>query len=347
MHANRKHLLASAPALASALALALAFPGAHAADRAKDAAVQVATAPAAVPAVDPMDQLRQRLTERLSGSKTAPPVGTLEVRIGNKGEPQVAGVPAVARTTSKAKAAPKPAAEPSPVAAKPVDLHWDYNGPAGPQTWGGLKPEFNLCASGKRQSPIDIRGGLAVDLDPIKFNYAPARFGVVDNGHTVQANFAPGNNIEVNGKRFDLVQLHFHRPSEERIDGKQFDMSVHLVHKDEQGRLAVVALLLDKGAPHMTQPALQRVWGNLPLEKLEENIARTALDLNELLPGDKRYFTYMGSLTTPPCSEGVQWVVLRQPVVVSPEQIELFSKLYPMNARPVQQAAGRRILQSQ
>jgi carbonic anhydrase len=143
------------------------------------------------------------------------------------------------------------------------------------------------------------------------------------------------------------VQLHFHRPSEERIDGKQFDMSVHLVHKDDQGRLAVVALLLDKGSPHMVQPALQRVWGSLPLEKQEENIARTPLDLNELLPSDKRYFTYMGSLTTPPCSEGVQWVVLRQPVVVSPEQIELFARLYPMNARPVQQAAGRRILQSQ
>jgi carbonic anhydrase len=161
----------------------------------------------------------------------------------------------------------------------------------------------------------------------------------------VQANLGSGNHIELGGKRYELVQMHFHRPSEERIDGRQFEMSAHLVHKDDQGRLAVVALLLDKGP--QPQPALQKVWNNLPLEKGEENAARVPMDLNELLPTDRRYYTYMGSLTTPPCSEGVQWVVMRQPVVVSAEQIELFARIYPMNARPLQQQAGRRILQSQ
>ena len=221
--------------------------------------------------------------------------------------------------------------------------HWGYDGPAGPQTWGGLKPEFALCANGQRQSPIDIRGGLSVDLEPVKFDYQSTRFGVIDNGHTVQVNVSAGNSIEVNGKRFELKQFHFHRPSEERIDGRQFEMSVHLVHKDEQGKLAVVAVLLDKGPP---QPAVQKVWNNLPLEKNEEAQARISLDVNEILPADRRYFTYMGSLTTPPCSEGVQWVVMRQPVTMTAEQIELFARIYPMNARPVQQASGRRIMQS-
>jgi carbonic anhydrase len=120
-------------------------------------------------------------------------------------------------------------------------------------------------------------------------------------------------------------------------------MSVHLVHKDEQGKLAVVAVLLDKG---QLQPAVQKVWNNLPLEKNEEAQARISLDINEILPVDRRYFTYMGSLTTPPCSEGVHWVVMRQPVTMTAEQIELFARIYPMNARPVQQASGRRIMQS-
>jgi carbonic anhydrase len=223
------------------------------------------------------------------------------------------------------------------------EAHWDYTGPAGPQTWGGLKPEFSLCGSGQRQSPIDIRGGLSVDLEPVRFDYQSSRFSVIDNGHTVQANMAPGNAIEIGGNRFELQQFHFHRPSEERIDGRQFEMSVHLVHKDTMGKLAVVTLLLDKGP---AQPAVQKVWNNLPLEKNQDVPARVALDLNELLPTDQRYYTYMGSLTTPPCTEGVQWVVMRQPVTVAPEQIELFARIYPMNARPVQQAAGRRIMQS-
>ena len=259
--------------------------------------------------------------------------------------PHVAALPAPpaahAPTAAPAHARARPAAKQA--AAHGSDAHWDYTGPAGPQTWGGLKPEFSLCGNGQRQSPIDIRGGLSVDLEPVRFDYQSSRFSVIDNGHTVQANLAPGNAIEIGGNRFELQQFHFHRPSEERIDGRQFEMSVHLVHKDPQGKLAVVTLLLEKGP---AQPAVQKVWNNLPLEKNQDVPARVALDLNEILPADQRYFTYMGSLTTPPCTEGVQWVVMRQPVTVAPEQIDLFARIYPMNARPVQQAAGRRIMQS-
>lgn len=222
--------------------------------------------------------------------------------------------------------------------------HWGYEGAAGPAAWGALKPEFGLCANGQRQSPIDIRGGLAVDLEPVKFDYRPSAFSVIDNGHTVQVNLPPGNAIEVGGRRYELVQFHFHRPSEERIDGRQFEMSLHLVHKDPSGRLAVVGVLLGKGPAH---PAVQTVWNNLPLEKNEEASARAQIDPSHLLPEDRRYFTYMGSLTTPPCSEGVQWVVMRTPVTVTAEQIELFARIYPMNARPAQPVAGRRIMQSQ
>jgi carbonic anhydrase len=221
--------------------------------------------------------------------------------------------------------------------------HWSYDGAGGPESWARLNPEFAKCGSGQRQSPIDIRGGIKVDLDPVQFDYKPTGFGVVDNGHTVQVNVGSGNAIEVQGRRYDLVQFHFHRPSEERIDGRQFDMVAHLVHKDAEGRLAVVAVLLDRGSAH---PVVQQVWNNLPLEKGEQLNARTPIDLTGLLPEDRRYFTYMGSLTTPPCSEGVLWMVMQQPVTLSQAQINIFARLYPMNARPIQAASGRLIKQS-
>lgn len=342
-----------------ARATATAPPKAGAQPPAKPAATgaePAAAAPIVVPQ-DPLEVLRQRLAGKLSGSKPGLGANTLDLRLNSKPAltPETAAEPKTAQPkVAQRKAAPHGTASPAAHAAASAHApgiahaHWTYQGPAGPQTWGGLRPEFTLCGNGQRQSPIDIRGGLAVDLEPVRFSYKPTAFAVIDNGHTVQANLAPGNQLEVGGKRFDLVQFHFHRPSEERIDGRQFEMSVHLVHKDEQGKLAVVAVLIDKGADGgALQPAVQKVWNNLPLEKGEESSARIQLDPAEILPSDRRYFTYMGSLTTPPCSEGVQWVVMRQPVTMSAEQIELFARMYPMNARPLQQASGRRILQSQ
>jgi carbonic anhydrase len=167
---------------------------------------------------------------------------------------------------------------------------------------------------------------------------------VIDNGHTVQVNMDPGNSITVQGRRYDLVQFHFHRPSEERINGRQFEMVAHLVHKDPEGRLAVVAVLLDLGSAH---PVVQQVWNSLPLEKNIEQYAPTMVDLNMLLPEQRQYYTYMGSLTTPPCSEGVLWMVLKQPATISRDQISIFSRLYPMNARPIQSGSGRLIKDGQ
>jgi carbonic anhydrase len=221
--------------------------------------------------------------------------------------------------------------------------HWSYDGEGGPADWGRMKPEFAACSVGKRQSPIDIREGIKLSLDPVTFDYKPTSFKVQDNGHTIQVNLPAGNSIDVMGERYELVQFHFHRPSEESIDGRRFDMVAHFVHKSLEGRLAVVAVLIERGS---AQGQLQQVWNNLPLEKGDTVNARGTLDLERLLPADRGYFTYMGSLTTPPCSEGVLWMVMKQPVQASSEQLGVFARLYPMNARPVQSASGRLIKES-
>ena len=222
--------------------------------------------------------------------------------------------------------------------------HWSYQGSEGPAHWHELNPEFKQCGLGQRQSPIDIRDGIPVELEPIQFDYKLSAFRVIDNGHTVQVNLEPGNRIQVNGRRYELVQFHFHRPSEERLNGRQFDMVAHLVHKDLEGKLAVIAVLIEEGKAHAI---VQQVWNNLPLEKHIEQAGLQGLDLLQLLPEDRRYVTYMGSLTTPPCSEGVLWMVMKQPVGVSRQQIDIFSRLYPMNARPVQPVSDRLIKDGQ
>lgn len=237
------------------------------------------------------------------------------------------------------------ARQPGKVATKPQARGpWAYQGPSGPAHWHELSPEFKACGMGQRQSPIDIRDGIPVELDPIQFDYKLSAFRVIDNGHTVQVNVEPGNRILVNGRRYDLQQLHFHRPSEERLNGRQFEMSAHLVHKDLEGKLAIVAVLIEEGKGH---PIVQQVWNNLPLEKHTEQAGLQGIDLLQLLPEDRRYVTYMGSLSTPPCTEGVLWMVMKKPVSVSAQQISIFSRLYPMNARPTQPDHGRLIKDGQ
>lgn len=300
-------------------------------------------------ATDPMDTLRQKLAERLGATKAPDSRSPNVMRVIGKSA-ESADAHGARAAVSKHAAKPHAAAAgqgDSPAAAGlhpgAHDSHWDYVGENGPEAWGKLKPEFAACATGQRQSPIDIRDGIAVQLQPIEFEYHASSFSVIDNGHTIQVNLGAGNAISVGGRRFDLVQFHFHRPSEERINGRQFDMVAHLVHKDAEGKLAVVAVLLDRGS---AQPLIQTVWNALPLEKGEAVPAPTQIDMNQLLPEDRRYYTYMGSLTTPPCSEGVLWMVMKQPVALSPNQIGIFARLYPMNARPIQKVSGRMIKES-
>jgi len=221
--------------------------------------------------------------------------------------------------------------------------HWSYSGETGPAKWAGLEKEFDTCKLGKTQSPIDIRDAdvKRVDLPAIAFDYKPSPLRIIDNGHTIQINYAPGSSITANGKQFQLVQFHFHKPSEERLNGTRQAMVAHLVHKDADGKLAVVAVLLRPGHQNAL---IKTLWANIPKEREKEvGDASITIDAAELLPKDRAYYTFAGSLTTPPCSEGVTWFVLRHPTSISKDDVARFAKLYPMNARPTQPLNGREI----
>jgi carbonic anhydrase len=228
----------------------------------------------------------------------------------------------------------------SEAALQHAGIQWDYEGMGGPENWSKLDPRNIACATGQRQSPIDIRDGIKVDVEPIKFNYRPSTFRIVDNGHTVQVVVADSS-ISLTGKSYELVELHFHRPSEEKVNGQRFDMVAHLVHKADDGQLAIVAVLLEGGNEN---PFIQTLWNNLPLEKhLTVSPPGPVINPANLLPASPNYYAYMGSRTIPPCTEGVLWLVMKQPVAVSQDQINIFSRLYRNNARPIQPTAGRLI----
>lgn len=220
------------------------------------------------------------------------------------------------------------------------DVPWAYEGEGAPANWAKLRPDYGLCATGRRQSPIDIREGIRVDLEPILFDYKPSLFRITDTGQTIQVGVGEGNSMSIMGRSYQLQHLHFHRPAEERVYGKTYDMDVHFVHKDAEGRIAKVAVLIEKGAEH---PLIQTLWNNLPLEVNQDVTPANPIDVSALLPDQRAYYTYMGSQTTPPCSENVLWMVLKQPVQVSAEQVAIFSRLYKNNARPVQPTNNRLI----
>jgi carbonic anhydrase len=221
------------------------------------------------------------------------------------------------------------------------EVHWAYEGENGPQAWGKLKPEFNVCAIGKRQSPIAIKDDATLQgpAEAVQFHYTPSTGTVVNNGHTIQVNLEGDNSITVRNSTYKLLQFHFHTPSEEMINTKRFAMVAHLVHKNEAGQLAVVAVLLEVGEPN---PLIDTVWTYMPLDTNDQvRMPAGLIDMNEILPADQRYYQYFGSLTTPPCTEGVLWMVMKQPLRISPEQFHLFSQQFPFNARPVQAVNGR------
>jgi len=227
----------------------------------------------------------------------------------------------------------------------PSAIRWSYEGPGAPDKWSKLDAQYDRCATGKRQSPIDIRDGARLELEPIRFDYKPGPLRMIDNGHTVQVSYAEGSSIVVAGERFELKQFHFHKPAEERIEGRAFDMSVHLVHQSLDGRLAVVVVLFVAG--DQPNAFIDGLWPHLPLEPNREVAPLEAtVDVNALLPESRSYYAYMGSLTIPPCTEGVLRLVLKTPVKVSREQVGVFGRLYAMNARPVQPANGRLIKES-
>ena len=219
--------------------------------------------------------------------------------------------------------------------------HWSYAGKTGAKHWGGLEPDFTTCKIGKQQSPVDIRGSGKGELPPMGFNYTNSPAEVVNNGHSIQVNMASGGSVKLASGEYKLVQFHFHAPSEERIKAKAFPMDAHFVHRDEEGKLAVIAVLFKTSKKD--NHALAKIFDVMPTSPESKTEIKDGVDPTDLLPATQDYYSYVGSLTTPPCSEGVQWQVLKTPVSVSRAQLKAFQKLYPMNARPVQPMNGRSV----
>jgi carbonic anhydrase len=234
--------------------------------------------------------------------------------------------------------------------AKPVSTAWktpwSYEGARGAEHWGDLDPDYAACRDGKEQSPIDIRSAEKADLPAIRFEYKSGPLNIINNGYTaVRVDYLhSGNFLVVGDKRYELKQFHFHRPSEEYIHGKPYDMVLHLMHRDSDGKVAGVAVLLKAGSPNAT---IQQLWKFMPKTagKLEE-IPGVEVNPANLLPHNTGYYIYQGSQTAPPCTEGVTWFVLKTPMEISAEQIDAFAKLYPHDVRPVQPLNGRIVKES-
>ncbi len=226
--------------------------------------------------------------------------------------------------------------------ARPVgEAHWAYHGINGPQAWGMLRPDYATCATGQRQSPINIDESITLrgPAEAIGFGYGASSATIVNNGHTLQVDMGGDNGITVRGSRFHLIQLHFHHPAEEKINFRSYAMVAHLVHRNHLGQLAVVAVLMEPGAAN---PVINHLWTYMPLGKHDRvPFPHGSVDLTGLLPREQLYYQFMGSLTTPPCTEDVLWMVLKQPVTISDEQLRLFAQQFPNNARPVQPINGR------
>lgn len=221
--------------------------------------------------------------------------------------------------------------------------HWDYRGETGPLAWGNLSPEFALCGTGQNQSPIDVQRVYTGSEPRLKFDYHPSKLRIVNNGHTIQVNYEPGSFVRIEKRSYELLQFHFHLPSEHTLKGQPFDMELHLVHRSAEGALAVVAVYIQRGA---VNEGLQEVWEHLPGMAGEERGYQTVMvNAADLLPQNPSYYLYSGSLTTPPCSEGVRWNVMATPIEFSEAQYVTFKRLYAFNARPVQPLRERFVIQ--
>ena len=234
----------------------------------------------------------------------------------------------------------------SALLAAPHATHWGYTGHEGPANWGDLDEKYTMCKTGVSQSPINIAKEVTVDTDdlkPIKFNYRTGAFDVVNNGHTIQVNVEGGSKITVDGISFSLKQFHFHTPSENQIEGKNFPLEAHFVHASQDGELAVVAVMFEDGVEN---PVLKKIWNQMPREAGKTaGCGLTSELINEILPKNKDYYRFSGSLTTPPCSEGVRWLVLKNYSTISAAQTKEFLELFHhANNRPVQAINARKVM---
>lgn len=220
--------------------------------------------------------------------------------------------------------------------------NWAYSGNEGPEYWGELSPEFSLCATGKNQSPINLTAMIEGDLPELKVSYKAGGNEVLNNGHTIQVNYAPGSTISVEGRSFELKQFHFHSPSENTIEGKYYPMEAHFVHADKDGNLAVIAVMYELGKHN---DELEKAWAKMPMQEGQKATLEKTVDASALLPHDNDYYRFNGSLTTPPCSEGVNWFVMKFYDTASKEQIEKFvHTMHHANNRPVQPVNARVVI---
>jgi carbonic anhydrase len=228
----------------------------------------------------------------------------------------------------------------TPALAGEVAPHWRYGGAENPTQWGSLSKDFALCESGRDQSPINIKNAVESTPSKISFDYKASPLVVINNGHTIQVNYAEGSTVTIDGEKYALVQFHFHTPSEHEINDKAAAMELHLVHRNEAGKFAVVGVMLTKGKENSL---IEEVWKNIPATGKTNTVNNITINAAKLLSSSKAYYSYAGSLTTPPCSEGVKWNVFVEPVTISEEQIEAFEKLYQVDARPIQPINGRSV----
>ena len=219
--------------------------------------------------------------------------------------------------------------------------HWEYSGTTGPSHWGDLAEEFSTCKTGKLQSPFNITADITASLPYLGLNYRSVPMKIINNGHTIQADQTGGGQLVVDGKTYNLLQFHFHSGSEYSIDGKSYPLEVHLVHASDEGALAVVGVMFEEGAPNSE---LNKIWDNMPSSKGENIVSGKTVNVNKLLPTSKKYYRFMGSLTTPPCTEGVNWHMMSKPITASKEQIAAFKAIFPMNARPLQDENNRLVV---
>jgi carbonic anhydrase len=221
--------------------------------------------------------------------------------------------------------------------------HWTYQGEEGPAHWGELDESYAVCGTGKSQSPIDVANPSEQDLRNISFHYEPSEVNILNNGHTVQVNYDAGSYIVLDNTRYDVVQFHYHAPSEHTIDGESFPAELHIVHKSADGNLAVVGILLKEGTENV---AYQPFISNLPAEKTDPKDAGVKINAIDLLPSMQTTFRYSGSLTTPPCTEGVNWLLMTTPVELSMQQLTaLDSRFEGGNNRPVQPMNDRNLIE--
>jgi carbonic anhydrase len=218
---------------------------------------------------------------------------------------------------------------------------WDYGLELGPEQWAGIKSEFATCGTGREQSPVDISGEMDTAATPISFEYTAGKASVVNNGHTVQVNVAPGSKLSFGDGEYDLLQFHFHTPSETTFEGLHYPLEAHFVHRNAEGKLAVVAVMIRPGAAGSID--------TLPVPELagETTEIQGAIDPEDFLPPETGYITFDGSLTTPPCSEGVRWIVLKSPVTTEPEVLSRFAAIIGRNNRPTHPLNGRMLQASE